>query len=92
MKVRKPSTTPATRAGPPLLIDLGPNMAYIIRRLDRHLDALPEGGALAVDLGGRRVLVERTADGWAVDGDQLGSLAAVGAELRRAAADWLAAA
>lgn len=84
--------TPATRAGPPLVLDLGPSIVYAIRRLSRHLDALPEGGRVAVDVGSARVLVERHADGWTVDGDTLASMAAVQAELRKAAAAWLAAA
>lgn len=94
MKARKagqprPPMSSSTRAGPPLVLDLGPAVAYVIRRAARHIEGLPDGGALAVDVGPRRVTVERRPDGWTVDGQDLASVAAVLAELQAAAAAWL---
>lgn len=73
-----------------MTLDFGPSFAYVIRRAGRHLDALPDGDALAVDVGDRRVLIYRRADGWEVDGETfLPSRAAVLATLHQAAAAWL---
>lgn len=81
----------ARKAGPPLVLDLGPAILYAVRRLARHLDALDAGDVLAVDVGPRRVTVQRQAAGWTVDGGAvLPTLAAVLAELNGAAAVWLA--
>lgn len=83
--------TTRRKAGPPLAVDLGPAIAYTVRRLARHLDALDAGDVLAVDVGPRRVTVQRQAGGWTVDGGaELQDLAAVLAELNGAAAVWLA--
>ena len=99
----KATTTTATRGGragrpvssratrPPLVLDLGPAIAYVVRRAARHVEAMDAGDVLAVDVGARRVTVERGAGGWTVDGGaELPTLAAVLAELNRAAAVWLA--
>lgn len=75
----------------PLVLDLGPAVAYVVRRAARHIEGQAAGDVLAVDVGARRVLVERQAGGWTVDGGaELPTLAAVLAELNGAAAAWLA--
>jgi len=73
-----------------LTLDLGPAIAYTVRRAARHLDGLAVGGVLTVDVGARRVVVERTADGWTVDGaTPVTTTGGAMVELRRAAAAWL---
>lgn len=72
-----------------LTVDLGPAFAYGCRRAARHIDGLHVGEALAIDVGDRRVTIERRADGFAVDGETLPSRAAVQAILHQAAAAWL---
>lgn len=91
-RARLPVPSSSTRrAGLPLVLDLGPALVYVVRRLARHVEALPDGDVLAVDVGARRVIVERRADGWTLDGGaELPTLAAVLAELQAAAAAWLA--
>lgn len=79
----------ARKAGPPLTLDLGPAILYAVRRLARHVEALDVGGALAVDVGARRVMIQRRAAGWTVDGSEVPTLPAVLAELQGAAAAWL---
>ena len=76
----------------PLVLDLGPAGAYVVRRAARHIEGLDVGDVLAVDVGPRRVTVKRQAGGgWTLDdGAELPTLAAVLAELNRAAAAWLA--
>lgn len=97
------ATTTTTRKGrarlpvsgacqrPPLVLDLGPAVAYVVRRAARHIEGQDAGDVLAVDVGARRVTVQRQAGGWTVDGGaELQDLAAVLAELNGAAAVWLA--
>lgn len=87
---RLPVSSSTRRAGPPLVLDLGPAILYAVRRLARHIEGQAAGDVLTVDVGARRVTVERKADGWTLDGGaELPTLAAVLAELNHAAAAWL---